>query len=146
MNSLSFRHLATSTFAFLLICVYGFQSTLAQAPGQAIAPALEQQFGLSESQVRGALGALLVFARERLPKSDFDDLAQRIPNAERIMQDVKMSGIVTRPLGSISDYEKCLERLGIGQPLASRFAPAVVDQLRSAGFDSESDRLWRVLH
>lgn len=55
-----------------------------------IIPQLEEQLGLSESQVHGALGALLVFARDRLPKPQFDQLAQRIPNAERAMQEVKM--------------------------------------------------------
>lgn len=121
-------------------------SAHAQAPGRAIAPALEQQFGLNEMQVSNALGALLVFARERLPKSDFDDLAARIPNAEGVIQNIKLSGVVTRPLDSVSKYEECLERLGLGGTMASQFAPAVIQQLKTAGYEREGDILWRVFN
>ena len=100
---------------------------------------------MSESQVRGALGALLVFVRDRLPKPQFDELANRIPNADSIMQEVKLEGIVTGPLDDIDDYEASLASLGIGQPLASQFAPAVVECLGAAGFYRERDMLSRVL-
>lgn len=115
------------------------------APATLLVPRLESEFGLTEQQVRGALGALLVFTRERLPKPQFDELAARIPNADQIMQDVKARGIVTRPLDRIEDYEKSLASLGIGQPLASQFAPAVVRYLGEAGFHRERDMLARVL-
>jgi Protein of unknown function VcgC/VcgE (DUF2780) len=128
----------------LLVCLT-FQERVHAGPGQAIIPQLQEQFGMSEPQVRGALGALLVFARERLPKVEFDRLAARIPNADYIMQDVKQRGIVTGPLDNIDDYENSLASLGIGQPLASRFAPAVVEYLGAAGYSLERDMLARVL-
>ena len=46
-----------------------------------------RRFGLSEAQVRGALGALLIFVRERLAKQDFDAVAKSIPNADYIMRE-----------------------------------------------------------
>ena len=106
---------------------------------------LEQRLGLTDTQVRGALGALLVFARERLPKPDFDDLAESIPNAERIMQDVKLRGVVSGPLDDMDDYERALSNLGIGQPLASQVAPAVLQVLGEAGHSRERDILERVI-
>jgi hypothetical protein len=106
---------------------------------------LQERFRLSERQVKGALGALLVYAQERLPKDDFDMLTQRIPNAERILQDVKLQGVVTGPLDDISEYEETLSSLGIGQPLASQFAPAVLDYLTAAGQVQERDILARAL-
>jgi len=118
---------------------------LAAEPGRSIIPALQDRFGLSERQVKGALGALLVFARERLPKPEFDDLAESIPNADRIMQEVKLQGVVTRPLDDIGDYEASLASLGMGQPLASQFAPAVLEYLGAAGHTRERDILLRVL-
>ncbi|HEY5806742.1 MAG TPA: DUF2780 domain-containing protein [Povalibacter sp.] len=118
----------------------------AAQPGLSIVPALQDQFGLSESQVKGALGALLVFVRERLPKPQFDELAATIPNAEYIMQQVKQNGIVTGPLDNIGDYEQSLAAIGIGQPLASEIAPAVVKQLGVAGHTRERDILARVLN
>jgi len=119
--------------------------TQAAAPGQSIVPVLQQRLGLNEAQVRGALGALLVFVRERLPKPDFDDLAETIPNADCIMQDVKLSGIVTRPLDNMDDYEAALSSLGIGQPLASQVAPAVLQSLAETGHSRERDILARVI-
>jgi Protein of unknown function VcgC/VcgE (DUF2780) len=106
---------------------------------------LQERFGLNEQQVRGALGALLVYCRERLPQTEFDELAKSIPNAARIMQEVKLRGIVTAPLDDIDDFQETLASLGIGQPLASQFAPAVLEQLAAAGRDRERDILAGVL-
>ena len=139
------HRVAIAQAACLLICCSLSDSSLAAQAGQSIMPQLQERFGLSEPQVRGALGALLVFVRERLPKPQFDELANRIPNAERIMQDVKQQGIVTRPLDDIDDYEASLASLGIGQPLASQFAPAVVELLGAAGFYRERDTLANAL-
>lgn len=117
----------------------------AQQSARSIIPQLQEQFGLNETQVRGALGALLVFARERLSKPAFDDLAQRFPNAEAAMQDVKLRGVVTGPLDDREEYEASLSKLGIGQPLASQFAPAVLQYLRAAGYEREGDSLAQIL-
>jgi hypothetical protein len=117
----------------------------AAAPGQSIVPLLQERLGLNETQVRGALGALLVFVRERLPKPDFDELAETIPNADRIMQEAKLRGIVTRPLDNMDDYEAALSSLGIGQPLASQVAPAVLESLGQTGHSRERDILARVI-
>ena len=135
-----------AVLACLLASLTLHEHTLAATPGQTIVPHLQERFGLSEPQVRGALGALLVFVREELPKPDFDDLAERIPNADQIMQDVKLRGIVTKPLDDIDEYEEALSSLGIGQPLASQFAPAVVEYLGAAGYTRERDILARVVH
>lgn len=117
----------------------------AAAPGQSIVPVLQERLGLNETQVRGALGALLVFVRERLTKQDFDYLAETIPNANFIMQDVKQRGIVSRPLDNMDDYEAALSSLGIGQPLASKVAPAVVQSLGETGHTRERDILARII-
>jgi Protein of unknown function VcgC/VcgE (DUF2780) len=135
---------AVAVVASLLACLC-VQLALAAPPGRSIVPQLQQEFGLNEAQVRGALGALLVFARDQLPKPDFDDFAARIPNAETIMQEVKAQGIVTRPLDDIDDYEASLASLGIGQPLAAQIAPAVVQYLGTSGYNRERDILARIL-
>lgn len=115
------------------------------SPRHSIVPLLQERLGLNDTQVRGALGALLVFVRERLPKPDFDDLAESIPNAERIMQEVKLRGVVTGPLDDMDDYERSLSNLGIGQPLASQVAPAVLQALAETGHARERDILARVI-
>jgi hypothetical protein len=128
----------------LLLDVYSHGSAVGAQPGNVVVY-LEQRFGLTEPQSRGALGALLIFAQERLSKSDFDELAQRVPNADAIMADIKLQGIVTRPLDNIAEYQQTLSSLGIGQPLASQIAPAVVDYLGQTGRTEERDILASVL-
>jgi Protein of unknown function VcgC/VcgE (DUF2780) len=128
-----------------LACLSLLQHAVAADPGRTIIPQLQERFGLSEAQVRGALGALLIFVRERLPKQDFDEVAKSIPNADYIMREVRLRGIVTRPLDDIVEYQESLASLGIGQPLASQFAPAVLEYLGAAGFELERSKLERVL-
>lgn len=106
---------------------------------------LQHRLGMTEPQVRGALGAMLVFAQEHLSKDDFDQIAKQVPNATQIMQNVKLHGIVTRPLDDLEEYQQALASLGIGQPLASQFAPAVLDCLAASGHQVEHDILGKIL-
>ena len=137
-------HVTRLLFAALACC--SFQHVIAADPGRSIIPQLQERFGLSEAQVRGALGALLVFVRERVPKTQFDELSKSIPNADYIMHEAHMRGIVTGPLDDIGEYEESLASLGIGQPLASQFAPAVVEYLGAAGFQRERNILVSVMN
>jgi hypothetical protein len=141
----SLRIQLVATMACALGSLVVHECVVAAAPGQSIIPVLQSQLGLTEGQVRGALGALLVFVRERLPKPDFDDLTETIPNAERIMQEVKLRGVVTGPLDDMDEYEAALASLGIGQPLASQVAPAVLQSLADAGHLRERDILARAI-
>jgi hypothetical protein len=129
----------------LLAMLVAREHLVAAGPGQSIIPVLREQLGLTELQARGATGALLVFVRERLPKPEFDELAQTVPNAERIMEEVKLRGVVTRPLDDLDEYEAALSSLGIGQPLASQVAPAVLQALAETGHLRERDILARAL-
>lgn len=135
----------TQLLLAVLACFSFHQLAAAADPGHSLIPQLQERFGLSESQVRGSLGALLIFVRERLPKTQFDELTKSIPNADYIMREVRRRGIVTRPLDDIEDYEASLASLGIGQPLASQFAPAVLEYLGAGGFHLERSMLARVL-
>jgi hypothetical protein len=148
---MSAGRIRTRLFAFaMVLCWLVF---LAQSRAMSAAPPaseliahLEHQLGLTDRQVRGALGTLLVFARARLPQPEFDELARRMPNADQIMQAVKLQGVVTRPLDDLDDYEESLANLGISKSVAAQFGPAVVDWLGSAGFHKERDMLAGVLH
>jgi hypothetical protein len=131
--------------AYLMAGLLAYEHAAVAQPGRSITPILQDRLGLTEQQVRGALGALLLFVRERLPKPEFDQFARTIPNAEHIMQEVKQRGIVTGPLDTLDEYEASLESLGIGQPLASQVVPAVVQSLTEAGHVRERDILVRVV-
>jgi hypothetical protein len=129
-----------------LACL-GFRlHAVAAEPGPSIMPQLQARLGLSEAQVRGSLGALLILVRERLPKTEFDRVSKSIPNADQIMRETRLNGIVNGPLDDIGDYQAALANLGIGQPLASRVAPAVAECLGAAGFQQERSILLRVIY
>ena len=81
--------------------------------GRSIIPQLQERFGLTEAQVRGSLGALLIFVRERVPKSQFDGLLKNIPDADFIMRDTRVRGIVKMPLDDIEDFQASLASLGL---------------------------------
>ena|ERR1044071_5425565 len=121
------------------------ESTHAAVASTQLVTQLQDRLGLTEAQVRGALGALLVFVRERLPEPEFKDLARSIPNAEYIMQDVKLRGIVTGPLDNLDEYQAALASLGIGEPLAAQVVPAVLDALAANGLDKEREILARAV-
>jgi hypothetical protein len=126
---------------------FSFQlQAVAAEPGPSIIPQLQARLGLSEAQVRGSLGALLIFVRERLPKQEFDRVSESIPNADHIMRETRLNGIVNGPLDDIGDYQASLANLGIGQPLASQVAPAVAECLGAAGFRQERSILLRVIY
>jgi hypothetical protein len=132
--------------ACLMLVSVVLDRTFAAQPGPSILPVLQERFGLSEQQVRDAVGALLVFTREQLPKPEFDELARTIPNADLIMQEVKLRGIVTKPLDDIDDYEAALSNTGIPPAHAAEFAPAVVEALGATGHERERDILARALN
>lgn len=113
--------------------------------GRSIIPQLQDRFGLTEAQVRGSLGALLIFVRERVPKTQFDGLLENIPDADFIMRDTRVRGIVKMPLDDIEDYEASLASLGVAPLIAAQFAPAVVEYLGAAGFTEEQSVLAGVL-
>jgi hypothetical protein len=58
---------------------------------------------------------------------------------------VKRQGVVTGPLDDRDEYEAALSSVGMGQPVAAQFAPAVLGYLAAAGYEGERDILARVL-
>ncbi|HEY0685679.1 MAG TPA: DUF2780 domain-containing protein [Steroidobacter sp.] len=142
---LRWRRACTALVSCAFVVCASNDYTFAQQARQGMIEELQQRFGLQEPQVRGALGALLLYARERLPKPEFDEFAQAIPDAYHIIDQVKARGVVTRPLDDIGDYEASLASLGIAHPIAEQFAPAVIELLGAAGHDNERDILTRLL-
>jgi Protein of unknown function VcgC/VcgE (DUF2780) len=139
------RVLSGLIFSVLALCLSSYANTAWAQPPTDLQAYLQQRFHLSAPQARGAIGALLVYAHQRLQKPDFDDLAAHVPNAAHIMLVVKQQGIVTGPLDDIGEYERTLASLEIGQPLASQIAPAVLEWLGAAGYSHERDILTAIV-
>jgi hypothetical protein len=131
--------------SFLVLCLTSTANVAWAQPPTDLQSYLQQRFHLSAPQARGALGALLVYAEQRLQKSDYDDLVAHVPNAAHIVQSVKQHGIVNGPLDNIGEYERTLANVGIGQPLASQIAPAVIEWMGAAGYSYERDILTGIV-
>ena len=142
-----------SSCAMKFIALAGFVAILAvQLPAQAqsqsqsakqILPFMEERLGLSEYQVRGGIGVLLTFAQERLPKSQFDQLAKRLPSIDVLLEETHLRGIVSTPMDDKDDYEAVLAKLGIPTAKASQFASVVQEYLGTVGLYEERDTLSR---
>jgi hypothetical protein len=141
---------STSWSTIKVIALAGFISMLtlqlpahAQA-GRQILPFMEERLGLSEYQVRGGIGVLLAFAQAQLPKSQFEQLAKRLPSTEVLLEETHLRGIVSVPLDDKGDYEAVLGKLGIPTDKASQFASVVQEYLGTVGLYEERDTLSRV--
>lgn len=134
---------AVALAAVIILCV---PFDLVRSQGlQPIVPYMEERLGLDEQQVRSGLGALLIYSREHLPKPQFDQLARRMPNAELLMDDTRLRGVVTAPLDDRAEFEAALVNLGIAPQVAAQFGPVVLEFLGSAGYSEERDVLSRAL-
>lgn len=121
-------------------------SATAQSPAvKPVVTYVQERLGLNDQQARAGLGALLVFARDHLPKPEFDQLAQRMPNAEMLVEQTRARGVVTSSIDDSDEFVAVLGRLGIGPQVAAQFGPTVLDYLGSAGYSQERDILSRVL-
>jgi hypothetical protein len=131
--------------ALIVGIAHAFAPAFAAEPVHGLVQHLQKEIGLNEAQARDALGALLVFAREKLPQPEFADLTDGLGEADQLMQDATLHGVVTRPLDTIEEYEHALASLGIAQSRASRVAPAVLQHLGTAGLVEEREILASVL-
>lgn len=136
----------------LAAIVLGGLLTLMTPPATSQSPAVkpivayvQEQLGVNDQQARAGLGALLVYARDRLPKPEFDQLAQRMPNAEMLVEQTKARGVVTRSIDDTDEFVAVLGRLGMGPEAATQFGPTVLNYLNAAGYSEERDILASVL-
>jgi hypothetical protein len=147
--SANLRFWWTSTGSLLLACALSCLLVVAAGAQETRRPGglvehLQGHLGLSEQQAKGALGALLAFAEQRLHPSDFNELTASIPNAQHILRAVSVQGVIAKPLDSVAEFEAALSKVGIAQPLASQVAPTVIDYLGMQGYQRERDLLARV--
>jgi hypothetical protein len=131
--------------ALIVAAAHAFAPALGAEPVQGLVQHLQQEIGLNEAQARDALGALLLFAQGKLPQPEFADLTDGLGGADQLMQDATLHGVVTRPLDTIEEYEQAIASLGVAQSRASRIAPAVLQQLGTAGLVEEREILASVL-
>ena len=116
----------------------------ASDPGRSIIPQLQEKIGFSEWQVRGSLGACSSSFVSGFRRCNSTSREKDFRTPTTSCARLTLRGIVTRPLDDVRSSEASLASLGIGQPLASEFAPAVVEYLEAAGFQRESSQLARV--
>jgi hypothetical protein len=108
------------------------------APGAATAAAggltgmLGKNLGLSGDQASGAVGSVLSLAQEKLPASDYMQVANAVPGASGYVQKAKDVGAVTGPIGDVNGLNASYSKLGISPEIASQVTPLITQYVSAA--------------
>lgn len=105
----------------------GLLDQVSDAASGSAATLLEQQLGISESQLEGGLGSMFALAQERFGAGDFDTLIAAVPGAEGYLDEAKKLGLLDQPLENRADLDGALSSLGMTPETISKFLPAAVD-------------------
>ena len=134
--------LGTAALACLLACVALNEQAHAADSARSIIAKLQDQFGLNESQVRRALGVLLVFARERLPQGGIRSVGTTHPKcraSDARSEDTRncyWSSRQSRRVRSLA--VECRNGTATGRSICT----AVLEYLAAVGYGRERD-FWR---
>ncbi len=108
------------------------------APGAATAAAggltgmLGKNLGLSSDQSSGAVGSVLALAQEKLPASDYMQVANAVPGAAGYVQKAKDLGAVTGSIGDVNGLSASYSKLGISPEIASQVTPLITQYVSAA--------------
>ena len=88
---------------------------------------------------------MLSFAKEKLPKMDFNTITKFIPGSDTLMKASKDLGAVTGPIGDKAGLEAAFSRLGMGADRVQKFVQTMGDFVGKAGGDSARNLLASLL-
>lgn len=96
-------------------------------------------------QVSGAVGAALTLAQEKLPASDYTQVASAIPGASGYVQKERDLGAVTGKVGDLNGLNAAYSKLGISPEVASKITPLVTQYVGKAAGPTVGGLLASVL-
>ena len=101
------------------------------AAGGNVASLLGSSLGLTADQSSGAVGSVLTLAQEKLPASDYTQVANAVPGAAGYVQKAKDLG-VTGPIGDANGLNAAYAKLGINPETASKITPLLTQYVSKA--------------
>ena len=125
--------------------------TMSAAAGAATAAAggvtglLGTNLGLTSDQSSGAVGSFLSLAQEKLPASDYTQVANAVPGAAGYVQKAKDLGVVTGPIGDVNGLNAAYSKLGISPTVASQITPLISNYIGKAAGPTVGGLLSSVL-
>ncbi len=92
---------------------------------------LSKNLGLTPAQASAGVGAVLAYAQNKLPASDFDRVASGVPGSQDYLQSAKDAGVVSAdaPIQDAAGVNSALGKLGISPEVANQFVPQVTDYI-----------------
>jgi uncharacterized protein VcgC/VcgE DUF2780 len=93
---------------------------------------LGSHLGLTSDQASGAVGSVLSLAQEKLPASDYTQVANAVPGASSYVQKAKDVGAVTGPIGDVNGLNAAYSKLGISPEIASQVTPLITQYVSAA--------------
>ena len=106
---------------------------------------LGANLGLSSDQASGAVGSVLSLAQEKLPASDYSQVANAVPGAAGYVQKAKDLGAVSGPVGDVSGLNAAYAKLGISPTVASQVTPLISNYISKAAGPTVGGLLSSVL-
>ncbi|HEV8444488.1 MAG TPA: DUF2780 domain-containing protein [Steroidobacteraceae bacterium] len=118
---------------------------------------LVQQLGVSATQAEGGAAVLFKAARDKLGEGEFDKLLGRVPGLDHLMSKAPASGgglggllgglagAVGGKAGLISTILQGFGKLGLTVDDARRFAPVIMNFLRSKAGPEVAAKLEQIL-
>jgi len=106
---------------------------------------LGSNLGLTSDQASGAVGSVLSLAQEKLPSSDYSQVASAVPGAAGYVQKAKDLGAVTGPIGDVNGLNAAYSKLGISPTVASQVTPLISNYIGKAAGPAVGGLLSSVL-
>ena len=115
------------------------------AAGGGVTSLLGSSLGLTGDQASGAVGSVLSLAQEKLPASDYTQVANAVPGAAGYVQKAKDLGAVTGPIGDVNGLNAAYAKLGISPEVASQVTPLISNYIGKAAGPTVGGLLSSVL-
>jgi len=106
----------------------------AAAPAGELPASLTSDLGVTPAQATAGTGAVLAYAQNKLPASDYQKVAGSLPGGGTASLDAaKAAGVDTGSITDVAGLNAALGKLGIPPETASKFVPEVTKYLGQVG-------------
>ncbi|HEX3036575.1 MAG TPA: DUF2780 domain-containing protein [Thermodesulfobacteriota bacterium] len=120
---------------------------------------LVKNLGVNEKQASGGAGLIFKLAQERLGAGEFSQIAQHVPNLDRMFKDAPESGGIlgdiggitsaiggkTGELGKLAALAGGFSKLGLDKDMIGKFVPIILSFLQDRGGEGAKDNLKKAL-
>jgi hypothetical protein len=124
------RRLLLTAFALLPLVLAGCATTKNQMDDSKIAT-VASDIGISKQAAQGGLGAMLSLAQNRLDVAQFQQIAEYIPNAEKLISGAQAAGVFQGTVTTSEQLRAAYAGLGMTPDQSAKLQAKVTDFVKS---------------